>query len=281
MSSRMNNHVQNKNPPQQLTHNQPQSIVTQNFQQQLQNKQPIQSDNSRENNHHKGTAKPNQQFQQQQQQPKQTHTNQPARQQQQTQQQQHRRIVPPTSQQNQQSPKQQTPQQPQQQKQNQTKPIQISQSIQENQQQAVVFANHIQVRDDDNRQYVFGFFDEQGTQNQPENATKSEFKIINLNQNSQNNNSRKPPSSTQPETRQKMKQLKPSPFSEVTRKPIDKIDVNSFNFDDILKFISDCKYIFLCFISIYVDMQLTLPFITNFSAWQQTQTKKSSNMHNY
>lgn len=135
-------------------------------------------------------------------------------------------VAPSVSQQSQQQPKQPLASQ---------QPIQGSQ---QQQQPAVTFADHIKVRSEDVSQYTFGFFDDQPTPSQ-------QTKLITTNHNSHANNSRKQPSQfLQSEHKQKPKQVKASPNSEENcYKTKDNFDVNSFNYEQILKYISNGKSI--------------------------------------
>lgn len=93
-----------------------------------------------------------------------------------------------------------------------------NQSNEEPKDEAVVFAEHIQVNFEDVSQYTFGFFEE------PKNLTKSNEIFI-------ANNSQK---QTSP-SNQVQKQLKASPNSEQrSYKYNDNIDPNSFNYKQIL-----------------------------------------------
>lgn len=102
---------------------------------------------------------------------------------------------------------------------------------------AVTFAEHIRISDDDVKgRYVFGFFDEQ-RQQQSGNQAKPNKTTIKHNENSPFNNS------NQAGQKHKLKYPKASLNSEQNRyKFNDNIDANSFNYHQILEFISNCKY---------------------------------------
>lgn len=100
----------------------------------------------------------------------------------------------------------------------------------------VTFAHHIKVHDEEVQQYTFGFFDEQPDQvRQP--------KLSKTNTNLQSNNPRKQSTQTQcNESKSRQKQSKTSPLSEVHYKFKDTVNFNRANYEQILKFISNCKY---------------------------------------
>lgn len=96
-------------------------------------------------------------------------------------------------------------------------------------QAAVTFAEHLVVRDEDIPLYSFGFFDDQTAQVQQNKATTP---ISNATLN------RKPASQQKPQP----KQSKASPKSEENSYTSDIIDANSFNYEQILKFISNGEF---------------------------------------
>lgn len=99
----------------------------------------------------------------------------------------------------------------------------------------VTFAGHIRVNDDQAGQYTFGFFDEQPiSQEESSNRVKS-------NESQQENIKQTKVLSQKPE----LKHLKASPNSEEKcYKSNDNIDANSFNYHQILEFISTGEYLF-------------------------------------
>lgn len=106
---------------------------------------------------------------------------------------------------------------------------------------AVTFADHIRVNDDDDvgQRYTFGFFEEQRQQTnqvKPGKLTpKHNEKLVMINS-----------KTSQVGQKHKMKHPKASLNSEQKRyKCNDDIDANSFNYHQILEFISNCKYSFL------------------------------------
>lgn len=247
-----NNNVQAKNPPQ-SNHNQ-QTNVIQNSQQQ--SKQPTQNYNNRENQNAKNITKPSNN-----QQSKQTPNHVPKQVQQNQQQPQRRTLQPLNSQQ--QQKQQQSPIPTQQ----QSKQLSQTDIRGEKPPDAVIFANHIKVRDEDTSEYTFGFFDEQTPNKQIQkcNVITNDPILKKSNSNVIINNVKK---QTHPQNEQnlekvlrsKPKQFKPSPNSEIRYKSNDNINANSFNYDQILKFISDCKYITLTFLLLY---PMRLKDITN------------------
>ena len=100
----------------------------------------------------------------------------------------------------------------------------------------VTFADHIRVNDDDvGERYTFGFFDKQ--QKQQTTIQAKSVKPTSKHNESTNNNS------SQVGQKHKLKHLKASLISEQKRyKCNDNIDANSFNYHQILEFISNCKY---------------------------------------
>lgn len=138
-----------------------------------------------------------------------------------------------------------------------------AQSSQASPHQAVTFAHHLKVNDDGH--YTFGFFDDRPEQK----ASKISNKInsnsqtntqANNNNSSNNHYSRKKTLSQNhiTENKQRQKQIQPSLISERTYKSKiqDKINVDSFNYDQILKFISNCKYIYVYLNSILMLLSL-------------------------
>lgn len=99
----------------------------------------------------------------------------------------------------------------------------------------VTFAHHLKVHDEDvQQQYTFGFFDEQPDQ---------QMQSIKQTNSSQNTNPRKQSTQAQGnENKLKAKQPKTSLNSERCYKFKDRVNVDSFNYEQILKFISNCKY---------------------------------------
>lgn len=97
----------------------------------------------------------------------------------------------------------------------------------------VTFADHIRVNEEDIGQYTFGFFDEQlGNQVNHNKSTKSNQNSLATNHSYKQTN--------QMVQKQKPKHSKASPNSEKKRyKFNDNIDANSFNYNQILEFISN------------------------------------------
>lgn len=227
MSSSSNNVVQNKNPPMQKSITN-QSTTTRNSQPRSKQSQ---NEPARENQNQKNTNKVPQAPQQQQ--PKSLSNN---------------------------IPKQPSPVQrclePSKQASEQLIVLEKSPEphLGESQKEAVVtFAHHLQVHDDDVRQYTFGFFEEQLNQTQQTKPTIANQSIL-VDKNVIVNDPIKPSSLSQQsvsnQPRVDLKQPKASPNSEgKCSKSNDKIDASSFNYDQILKFISNRKYLLLCQIS--------------------------------
>lgn len=227
-SNKMNNTAnQPKNPPQPSQPNQHQQLtMTQN--EQIQTKQQIaQIEPSREISSQKNTIKPSHQAQDQ---PKHV-TNHAMRQPQPLRRIQHSIMGPPLTQ----SPKQQ-PQNQQQTASNQTDKFRKD-SSQDQTEAAVIFAEHIQVREEDCNHYTFGFFEE------PTIPQTQQTKTTLINHSSHVNSTRKQISQQPSKNEQKPKQSIASPNSEENcYKLNDNVDTNNFNYDQILKFISSGKF---------------------------------------
>jgi len=222
LSSKMNNSPQPKSSPQPNLTN-PQSSVIQTSQAQAQSNKQAQPDCFREVQSNKSSTKQiiHQQPQavvQPPRHPPNPHFNRPAQSNQ-------RRLQ-------QSSIRQQSNQTPQQKQPQRTTLLNQDQS-----QAAVTFAHHIQVRDEDDIQYTFGFFDEQPNQTQQPKATVTSH-TSNANNSRKQANQFQQPSLQEP--KHKPKQSKASPNSEENcYKSNDNIDANSFNYEQILKFISN------------------------------------------
>lgn len=144
-----------------------------------------------------------------------------------------------------------TQQQPEQRHQDQPtgQPIKRSSDKFSVEKQAVVtFADHIPISDEELSQYKFGFFEEQ--QNQMPSRPIDNTRIANTNTREQVSKQ-----SLHDDNKQKVKQSKASPITGETQNTA-KRDVNSFNYEQILKFISDSKYssMSFCFLESSFDV---------------------------
>lgn len=109
---------------------------------------------------------------------------------------------------------------------------------------AVTFAHHLKVHDDDVRLYTFGFFEEQPNQTQQPKTTTIANQTILVDKNDSMKQSSLSQQSVNNQPKINLKQPKASPNSEKKCfKSNDKIDATSFNYDQILKFISSRKYL--------------------------------------
>lgn len=125
--------------------------------------------------------------------------------------------------------------------------LEKNQELQEDQKEvAVTFAHHLQVHADDDRQYTFGFFEEQPNQTQQTKSTIANHNILvdkNVIVNDLMKHSSLSHQSVNNQPKIYPKQPKASPNSEEKCfKSNDKIDATSFNYDQILKFISNRKF---------------------------------------
>lgn len=107
---------------------------------------------------------------------------------------------------------------------------------------AVTFANHIKVSDDVVEQYTFGFFDHEQKTSQVQQSNPADNSNLILSSTNSRKQFSHPQQSIQKES--VTKQSKASPNSEENScKKHDNIDANSFNYEQILKFIKNGKYL--------------------------------------